>query len=240
MPLSVDIGAAGLAGACLALALVVAWLWRIGRRASAADWGADWKNAIDGLVRLFCARYHRFRFAPVPLPEHGAAILACNHVSGLDPLLIIAACRRPVRFMIAQEQYNRFGLQWLFRAGRCIPVDRNGHPQRAYRAALKALADGEVVALFPHGKIHLDSDPPQKLKAGVARFATLSGAPIYPLRVQGIVGEGHVIGGVVRRSHARLYSFVPIECVARHHPACLNKLARLLETPVNEEPALQN
>jgi len=216
------------------------WLWRLGRRASGADWGAGWKNVIDGWLRLFCARYHHFRFLPVPLPAEGPAILACNHVSGLDPLLVIAACRRPVRFMIAQEQYQRFGLTWLFRAARCIPVDRARHPQRAYRAALKALADGDVVALFPHGQIHLDTDPPRKLKAGVARLATLSGARVYPLRVQGIAGEGHVIGGVVRRSRARLFSFSPIDCSARHHPACMAQLTRLLETPLHEERALEN
>lgn len=225
-------------GALLAIGAVA--LWRVGRRANGADWGAPWKNALDGLVRLFCVRYHRLRSMPIPLPTQGPAILACNHVSGIDPFLIIAACRRPVRFMIAIEQYRRFGLTWLFRAAGCIPVDRDGHPQRAYRAALKALAAGDVVALFPHGRLHLDSDPPRRLKSGVVRLAALSGAPLYPLRVQGIGGVGHVVRGVFKRSHARLYSFAPLDCKGHHRQACLNRLARLLETPVNNEPPPAN
>lgn len=230
--------------ALLALAVVLAagvvGLWRAGRRANGADWGAGWMNALDGLIRLFCTRYHRLRCAPIPVPAEGPAILACNHVSGLDPLLIIAACRRPVRFIIAVEQYRRFGLTWLFRAGGCIPVDRDSHPQRAYRAALKALAAGEVVALFPHGRIHLDTDPPRRLKAGVVRLATLSAAPLYPLRVQGIAGVGHVVSGVLKRSHARLYSFAPLDCKSHHRHACLNRLARLLETPVDGDSTTAN
>ena len=207
------------------------------RASSQTDWGAGWKNLIDGLVRLFCRRYHRFEFEPVPLPERGPAILVCNHVSGLDPLLLIAACRRPLRFMIAVEQYRRFGLTWLFRAAGCIPVDRGGNPHRAYRAALKALAEGEVVALFPHGKIHLDSGPPRRLKGGAAKLAHMTGALIYPVRVEGIRGEGHIVRAVVKRSRARLRSFAPVDCSGLSFNDCLVCLATYLDKPHVEAEA---
>ena len=81
--------------------------------------------------------------APIPLPETGAAIVVCNHISGLDPLVLIAATPRPLRFLIAREEYERFGLQWLFRLGKCIPVERDKRPELAMRAALRAIENGE-------------------------------------------------------------------------------------------------
>ncbi len=57
-------------------------------------------------------------------------MVVANHISGLDPLLMAAASRRSLHFMIAREQYERFGLKWLFRMAGCIPVDRERAPEK--------------------------------------------------------------------------------------------------------------
>jgi 1-acyl-sn-glycerol-3-phosphate acyltransferase len=180
----------------------VVWLSRQCHRANQADWGSPWLNWMDGLVRLFCIHYHRLSPVDLPLPAEGPAILVANHISGLDPLLMIACSRRPLRFLIAREQYRRFGLQWLFRASGCIPVDRERSPEKALRQAFKALREGQVVALFPHGKIHLQSDPPRRTKAGASRLATICKAPVIPLRISGVSNQGHVIMSLVTRGRA--------------------------------------
>lgn len=219
----------------MVLATVLASLGWLGRRLCAAceaangtDWGHVWLNRLDGLNRLFCRRYHRLAHDTIALPPRGGALLVSNHVSGLDPLLMIAAVRRPLRFIIAQEEYERFGFNWLFRALGCIPVAREQRPELALRAAMRALEAGEVVALFPHGRIHLDGDPPRALKGGVARLAALSGCPIYPLRITGINGAGLVLGAVLRRSRARLTGFPALTCAGRTADDCLEELAHLL------------
>lgn len=188
--------------------LGVAWA---GRRAlrhceamQAADWGHPWLNRLDGLNRILCRRFHRLRPVPCPLPKHGPALVVANHVSGLDPLLMIAATRRPLRFLIAREQYERFGLRWLFHAVGCIPVDRAASPHRALAAARHALQRGEVVALFPHGRIHLDHEPPARIKPGILHLARLSGAPVYPMRIDGVRGAGKTLAAVFLRSRARI------------------------------------
>lgn len=200
--------------ALLLLALFLMWqLYRLHnacRRANRVDWGRDWMNALDGLNRLFCYRYHRLNLLGIRLPKTGPAIVVANHVSGLDPMLLLASARRPLRFLIAREEYERFGLNWLFRAIGCIPVDREKRPEQALREALRCLRGGEVVALFPHGKIHLDSDPPRRIKAGAIRLAQIADAPIVPHRISGIRGQGGVIGGVLLRSQARLKAYSPI------------------------------
>ena len=201
----------------------------LGRRANAADWGSGLANIIDGLLRLYCYRYHRLQAEPIPLPKTGAAILACNHISGLDPFLIFAACQRPVHFMIAQDQYARFGVTWLFKLAGCIPVDMNGRGDGALRAAAKALEEGKVIALFPQGGIHREDRPRNRLKRGVYKLAELSGAPVFPLHISNVRGAGHVVQSVLLRGHPQLQSFPPIECAGMDHETCLKELARRLK-----------
>jgi 1-acyl-sn-glycerol-3-phosphate acyltransferase len=213
------------------LALAGAALYRLCRRcraAARADWGRGWLNTLDGLNRIFCARYHRLRAAHLQLPPHGPALVVANHVSGLDPLLLIAAAHRPLRFIIAREQYERFGLQWLLRAVGCIPVDRAASPHRALAAARQALQHGEVVALFPHGRIHLDHEGHVRLKPGIRHLAELSGAPVYPVRIDGVRGQGRTVTAVFQRSRVRLTLFPPLHYEPGEPERLLDTLGRLL------------
>ena len=188
----------------LLVTIFLLWLNARCREAGRIDWDSFWLNRLDGLNRLFCRYYHRLQPVDLPLPEAGGAIVVSNHISGLDPLLMMASSRRPLRFLIAREQYQRFGVQWLFRAVGCIPVDREKSPEKAMRQAFKALRQGEVVALFPHGKIHLDTDPPRKIKAGAARLASITRAPLVPLRISGVRAQGQVMKPVFLRGEAKI------------------------------------
>jgi 1-acyl-sn-glycerol-3-phosphate acyltransferase len=211
-----------------AVILLLGWLWHIAGKAGEVEWERGWMNRLDGLNRLFCRHYHRLQGETIELPPHGPAILVANHISGLDPLLMLAASRRRLRFIIATEQYQRFGLQWLFRAVGCIPVDRTGKPERAFREALRVLREGEVVALFPHGRIHLDNDPPRHLKAGAIRLAQLADCPIYPIRIEGVRAQGTIFRAVLLRGRSLLYNRPRLECHDVAPRECLNRLEPLL------------
>lgn len=190
------------------------WLIRRGLRACIAaheaDWGIPWVNYLDGMNRIFSKRFHRLEYNPVDLPATGPAIVVANHLSGLDPILLFAATRRPLRFLIAREEYERFGFQWIFRTGGCIPVDRATKPEAALRVALRALQAGEVIALFPQGTITLPDQLPRKLKRGCLWLAQQTNAPIYPVHLSGIKGMGHTISALFMRSHAKLTSYPPL------------------------------
>jgi len=215
-----------LGGIGLLLLLMIA-----GHRASKVAWAHPIVNWVDGLVRLLCKYIHRLPATYIPLPEDGSAIVVANHVSGLDPLLLIAASRRPLRFLIAREEYERPVLHWLFKAAGCIPVDRKGRPELALRQALRALQNGDVVALFPHGKIHLDSYPPRKIKGGVSRLAAWSSAPIYPVRIDGVGAEGHVAIAPFYPSKVRLTINEVVSCHPQQLAECLAKITLAIETP---------
>lgn len=226
----------------LALVILTSLLWwlaRIGQKACEVDWGHPWLNRLDGLNRLFCRHYHRMQGDRIALPDTGPALLASNHISGLDPFLLIASSQRPLRFLIAREEYQRYGLTWLFRAAGCIPVDRGGRPEKAFREALRALEAGEVIALFPHGRIHVqrqtDQDPP-RLKGGVVKLAEKTGAPICPVTVEGVTGTGTVVRAVLRRSRARVRAFAPIHIEDGTFDQTLARLARILHDEIDDQP----
>ena len=206
-------------------------VWAIGTLFSRADWGGLHLNWLDGWTRLLCRLLHGVKTTPLLLPEQGAAIVAANHVSGLDPLLLIAASRRPLRFLIASEEYHRPVLHWLFRAAGCIPVDRQGRPEKALRAALAALEKGDVVALFPHGGIHLDSDAPKRIKAGVVRLAAWSGAAVYPVRIDGVTAQGKVLTAPFVPSRVTLTIGTPIRVDDTDHKAAIQSITMAIETP---------
>jgi len=220
-------------GMFIAVALA-AYGWRrllaVCDAAHVADWGGKWINRLDGLNRIFCRRFHRLETTePSPIPAHGPVLIVANHVSGLDPLLLIAASRRPLRFLIAREQYQRWWLKWLFDAIGCIPIARESNPIAALAQAQSALARGEVVALFPHGRMHLDHEPVVPLKRGVLYLAQLSGAPIVAFRVEGVRGQGLTVPAVLLRSRARLTSFPPLRYPGGSPEAFLAQLAHLLD-----------
>lgn len=197
-----------------------------------ADWGGNFPNRLAGLISCFVHRYHGLSMNPIPLPEKGPAIVVCNHISGLDPLVLIAATPRPLRFLIAREEYERFGLQWLFRLGRCIPVERDKRPELAMRAALRALEDGDVVALFPHGKIHLPGEMPARIKGGAVRLSRISGAPVYPLHVEGVKGAGYTLLAIPLKSNIKLSTHSPQTFARGNNDENIRKLQELIETPI--------
>lgn len=185
-------------------------LKRLGKRRAAADWGGSFLNHLDGLVRVFCARFHRLEFEPLPVPDEGGAIVAANHLSGLDPIILSAASSRPLRFVIATEQYHHPVLRWFYDQIGCIPVDRTGSPEKAFYSARRALADGQIIVLFPQGRIRLPDDDRKPLKRGVIALAAMAEVPIIPARITGVGGMGRLVSAVFIRSHARIAAGEPL------------------------------
>lgn len=129
--------------------------------------------------------YHRVNvLAPQRLPKHGPAILICNHVSGLDPMLIQSVCPRLIVWMMAREYYEIRGLKPIFKTIEAIPVDRAGRDLAATRAALRALESGRILGVFPEGKIERTRQL-LPFQTGVALMALKANVPVYPAYLDG-------------------------------------------------------
>lgn len=217
--------------ALLLLAVLLAWrAAKAVQRYHRTDYGSRWLNWLEGLNRLFCLKFHRLEHDALELPATGPAVVVSNHLSGLDALLLIAISNRPLRFMIAREHYNWPGFNWLFRAIGCIPVDRKGRPEKAMRDAIAALGRGEVVALFPHGKIHLPDDQPRPLKGGAARLAAYTKSSIHPALIEGVAGAGHILPALVMRGHARVHVLPVIDPAGKSHAELMQRMEELLNS----------
>jgi 1-acyl-sn-glycerol-3-phosphate acyltransferase len=133
----------------------------------------------------FARIFHRLEVcSPCQLPKTGPAILACNHISGLDPSLIQAACPRLIIWMMAREYYDQPALRWFFRMLNSIPVDRSGKDVSATRRALRALSEGHVLGIFPEGRIETDHSL-LPFQIGVAMMAAKTNVGIYPTYLDG-------------------------------------------------------
>ncbi|MBO4969174.1 MAG: MFS transporter, partial [Pseudomonas sp.] len=91
------------------------------------------------------------------IPDEGAALLVCNHVSYVDALLIGGAVRRPVRFVMYYKIYNLPVLNFIFRTAGTIPIAGRGEDEaihdQAFDRIARYLADGELMCIFPEGKL---------------------------------------------------------------------------------------
>jgi len=139
----------------------------------------------QGFNRMFTRIYHQMTvLSPPRLPRKGAAILVCNHVSGLDPMLIQGACSRMIVWMMAKEYYDLKALTWLYKMVEAIPVDRGSRDTSSTRAALRALANGRVLGVFPEGRIETDHEL-LPFQTGVALMAIKTGVSVYPTYLDG-------------------------------------------------------
>ncbi|MBX3670389.1 MAG: MFS transporter [Rhodocyclaceae bacterium] len=126
------------------------------------------------------------------IPENGPCVLICNHVSFVDALIIAAACPRPIRFVMDHQIFKLPVLSFVFRQGRAIPIaPARENPkllERAYDTVAEALAAGEVVGLFPEGRI-TDSGEMYPFKPGIARIVERSPVPVVPMALRGLWGS---------------------------------------------------
>jgi 1-acyl-sn-glycerol-3-phosphate acyltransferase len=168
-------------------------------------------RALRAWNYLFCRTYHRLTIvAPPRLPSHGPAIVVCNHVGSLDPLLIQSACaRRMVVWMMAKEYYDIRSIAWVFRTMQVIGVDRGARDTVATRAALRTLDEGKVLGIFPEGRIETSRDL-LPFQTGVAMLAAKTGVPIHPAYLDGTHRGHDMIGSVARPCRAKIRFGLPI------------------------------
>jgi 1-acyl-sn-glycerol-3-phosphate acyltransferase len=131
------------------------------------------------------------------VPRDGPLLLAANHLSVLDPALIGAVVPRELDYMAKTELFRIPGFGALIRRLNAHPVDRTGSDSAALRLALRLLAAGRAVLVFPEGTRGTEGRL-RPARPGAGMLAVLSGAPVVPVYVQGS-GRSLPRGAVVPR-----------------------------------------
>lgn len=121
------------------------------------------------------------------VPEEGAALIVCNHVSYMDALVLAAAIPRPVRFVMYYRIFNIPVMRWIFRTAKAIPIaGAREDPelmQRAFDAIDAALAEGELVCIFPEGALTKDGEI-AAFKSGVEKILARRAVPVVPMALR--------------------------------------------------------
>ncbi len=118
------------------------------------------------------------------VPDEGPALIVCNHVGYMDALILSAAIPRPVRFVMYYRIFDIPVMRWIFRTAKAIPIagakEDPALMQRAFDAIDAALADGELVGIFPEGALTMDGRI-APFKSGVEKIlerAAAAGRPV--------------------------------------------------------------
>ena len=116
------------------------------------------------------------------IPKKGGYIIACNHTSYADPILLGTNGVRQVYFMAKEELFKNKFLRWLLVNLNAFPIKRGASDTTSVEFAVKVIKAGKVMGIFPEGTREKDYAP-HSPKAGVALIAKVTGADILPVSI---------------------------------------------------------
>ncbi len=126
------------------------------------------------------------------IPDEGPVVVVCNHVSFMDALVIIGSCRRPIRFVMDHQIFKIPVLSFVFRTAGAIPIaPARENPEileGAYDQVARYLEAGEVVGIFPEGRLTEDGEI-GPFKTGIERIIQRTPAPVVPMALRGLWGS---------------------------------------------------
>jgi hypothetical protein len=126
------------------------------------------------------------------IPQEGPCIVVCNHVSYVDAVVIAACVRRPIRFVMDHRIFRLPLLSFIFRTMRTIPIapakEDATLKTRAFAEAAEALRAGEIVGIFPEGRLTSDGEL-ARFRPGVQEMLEGTPVPVVPMALRGLWGS---------------------------------------------------
>ena len=143
-------------------------------------------RASRALCKLVCLLVWRLRVTGTEhIPPTGPLIVACNHVSYLDPVALGVGMPRMLTYLAKKQLFTIPVLGPVLRGLSVVPLDRDAGGVAAVRVALRVLKDGRCIGIFPEGTRNLSGTAAEK--GGAAFLASVSGTPVVPAAVTGTV-----------------------------------------------------
>lgn len=149
------------------------------------------------------------------VPKRGAALVVCNHVSFMDALVLGGGSPRPLRFVMDQPIFESRWLKWWFQLVGAIPIESERHSPGALRRTLDevshALREGDVVMVFPEGRITPDGDI-HAFRRGLETILARDNVPVIPAGLAGLWGSwtSHYGGKALKKWPSRFRARVSL------------------------------
>jgi 1-acyl-sn-glycerol-3-phosphate acyltransferase len=178
------------------------------------------------LIWIFLSFFYNIKKSNLQhIPDEGGCVLVCNHVSFYDALILSAAIRRPPRFVMYHTIFKTPILSFIFRTAKAIPIapakEDPALLDKAYADIAQALADGEIVCIFPEGRI-TDTGEMYPFKNGIMRIIETTPVPVIPIALRGMWGSissrknGAAFSKLPRRLHSSVEVNVGVPMMPRH------------------------
>jgi 1-acyl-sn-glycerol-3-phosphate acyltransferase len=168
------------------------------------------------LVWIFVNIIYRVRPSGAEnIPAEGPAIVVCNHVSYMDPLLLSASIRRPMRFVMYYKIFQLPLLRFLFQHAKAIPIASAREDEQIMKDAFdkvdEELSKGNIVCIFPEGGITRDGEI-QRFRPGIEKLIERRAVPVVPVALRKLWGSwfSRRQSGGVRMIPGRLFARVPV------------------------------
>ena len=188
------------------------------------------------IVWMLVHSFYRLRKTGLDrIPESGAAVLVCNHVSFVDALVLGGAVRRPLRFVMYYKIFEIPLLRLLFKTAKAIPIASAREDEALMEACFDEVAqrleEGEVVCIFPEGAITRDGEI-HRFRPGIERIIERTPVPVVPVSLSGLWGSwfSRQTGGGLRKIPGKLFARVDVRVGPPVPPA--DVVAGKLETLV--------
>jgi hypothetical protein len=149
------------------------------------------------------------------IPPEGPCVIVCNHVSYVDAIVIAACVPRPIRFVMDHQIFRIPLLNFIFRTMGAIPIaparEDAAMKERAFAEAAAALRAGEVVGIFPEGKL-TETGELNPFRPGLQRILEQAPAPVVPMALRGLWGSffSRADGGRAMRKIRGLFSRIAL------------------------------
>ncbi len=149
------------------------------------------------------------------IPENGPVIVVCNHVSYMDPVILMGAVRRPMRFVMYYRIFQMPFLKFIFKNAKAIPIAGAREDKQlmdeAFEKVDAELAAGNVVCIFPEGGITRDGEI-QRFRPGIEKIIERRPVPVVPASLGRLWGSwfSRRQGGGIRKIPGRLLARVPV------------------------------
>jgi 1-acyl-sn-glycerol-3-phosphate acyltransferase len=159
-----------------------------------------------------------YRIRPVGLeniPRKGPAVVVCNHVSFIDPIILGGSVARPMRFVMYFKIFKMPFLSFIFRNAKAIPIASRAEDEELMNAAFEKvdaeLAAGNIVCIFPEGGLTTDGEV-QRFRPGIEKIIARRPVPVIPVALGRLWGSwfSRRKHGGIRKLPGRLFARVPI------------------------------
>lgn len=139
-------------------------------------------QALRWVAVLFCLRYKITYIGRENIPQDGGFIIACNHQSGVDPIILGRGVKRTIHFMAKEELFENEALGIFIKHLNAFPVRRGQGDTTAVEFAEDIVRNGYVLGIFPEGTRSKDFKPARG-KSGTALIAKMTGADVLPVSI---------------------------------------------------------